>query len=116
MRLAHRSNVFTPAVMDEYTDAFSQSGAMRAGMDLYRAFHRDDADNRQWVRDKGRCAVPACGFGGAESLLADGLEGQVRELYEHVEVRLVEQAGHWVAEENPEGTVREILAFVGKHE
>jgi pimeloyl-ACP methyl ester carboxylesterase len=115
-RLAYRRNVWTPDVLDFYTDAFSQSGAMRAGMDLYRAFHADAAENKEHLKKHGKTKVPCASFSGKQSFLASIAKGQTEELYEDVEVVEVEESGHWAAEENPEDCVKKILAFVGKQE
>ncbi len=106
---------WTPDVLDFYADAFSQSGAMRAGMDLYRAFHADAIENKNHLKSHGRCKVPAAAFNGAQSFLSSIAKEQTEELYENVEVIEVEESGHWVAEESPEDCVEKILTFVGKH-
>lgn len=114
-RLAYRADVWTPPVLDFYTQAFAQPGAVRSGMDLYRTFPIDVEDNRATLQKSGKCKVPACAFSGAQSFLAGIARSQTEELYENVEVAEVEESGHWVAEENAEGCVREIVKFVGKH-
>jgi len=114
-RLSHRTDVWTSPVLSTYTDLFSQSGAMRCGMDLYRAFHADVDENKRWLAKHGKSAVPVCAFSGGQSLLAAFARRQTEELYDNVRVVEVPESGHWVAEENPEGCVREIVAFVGEH-
>ncbi|KAF2817781.1 alpha/beta-hydrolase [Mytilinidion resinicola] len=105
----------TQGAMDVYASAFEQPGAMRAGFEIYRAFERDAAENREWWELEGKCGVPALGLVGGEFLLK-GLAGEMME-EGHVEgawsVRVVEGSGHYVAEEQPEGFAREVLGFVG---
>lgn len=114
-RLAYRRNVWTPQVIDFYTDAFAQSGSMRAGLDLYRSFHADVKENKDHLKRFGKCKVPAAAFNGGQSFLASIAKEQTEELYEDVEVVEVPESGHWVAEENPGDCLKEILRFVGKH-
>lgn len=114
-RLSNRTNVWTPEVLDFYTDAFSQSGAMRCGLDLYRSFHADVKENKDWLAKHGKCKVPAAAFSGGASFLASIAKDQTEELYENVEVVEVEGCGHWAAEENPMGYAQEIVRFVEKH-
>lgn len=114
-RLSNRTDVWTPDVLEMYTDAFSQAGAMRCGMDLYRTFHADVKENKEWLAEHGKCKVPACAFSGGASFLQSIAKAQTEELYESVEVYEVAGSGHWVAEENPEDCVKGILQFVAKH-
>lgn len=39
----------------------------------------------------------------------------VREIYESVEMTVIEASGHYLAEENPEDFVREVLVCVEKY-
>ena len=114
-RLAYNPTPFTSRLLDHYTAAFSQAGAMRSGMDLYRAFHDDVTENKAHLAENGRSNVPCCAFSGAQSLLAGYAKSQTDEMYGNVQVVTVERSGHWVAEENPEGCCMAILEFVKKH-
>lgn len=94
---------------------FAQPGAMRAGFDVYRAFHQDCEDNRAILKNDGPCSVPAQTLNGDGSFLAGIAEKMVSEMYANYETATVERSGHWCAEENPEDFVAKVLAFVGKH-
>ncbi|KAI9696730.1 MAG: hypothetical protein M1836_005092 [Candelina mexicana] len=101
--------------LDQYTMSYSQPGALRCGFEIYRAFEKDKEENESWVRESGKCMVPAMVLSGDNSALKKLAAEMVREVYEDFEVGTVEDSGHWVAEENPEDFVRKVLKFVGKY-
>jgi len=102
--------------VDHYAHMFERAGAMRAGFDVYRAFHKDVEENREWVKRNGKCKVPCLALSGAESFLVTIAEKQMLELYEGTETATVAGSGHYCAEENPPDFVRQVLSWVGKHE
>ncbi|MCD9197756.1 alpha/beta fold hydrolase [Aeromicrobium wangtongii] len=100
---------------DAYATAYAQAGAMRAGFDLYRAFDQDADDIRAAVRDGGKLTIPCLGLYGTASLAhADAAEDIGRELADDVTVVGIADAGHWIAEENPEALVESLLKFDGR--
>lgn len=114
-RLAKRPEAITEADTDHYADMFSRPGALRAGFDVYRGFHQDAEDNREWVEEHGKCAVPCLTLNGDGSFLASIAEGQAKEVYENVTKREVSGSGHWIAEENPQEFVENVLDWAQKH-
>lgn len=88
---------------------------MRAGFDVYRAFHQDFEDNKRTLEKQGRSKVACCALWGGLSFMIEIAEKQAKEMYEDVELAKVEGTGHWCAEENPESFVVQVLGFVGKH-
>ncbi|KAJ9620607.1 hypothetical protein H2203_007814 [Taxawa tesnikishii (nom. ined.)] len=101
--------------LEHYATMFAQPGAMRAGFDVYRGFHKDAEENKEWLQKHGKCKVPSLSLSGASSFLQAMAEGMVNEVYENVEVATVESSGHWAAEENPADFVRKNLAFIEKY-
>jgi pimeloyl-ACP methyl ester carboxylesterase len=114
-RLTHQPAAFSAEDVDYYTKIFSQTGAMRAGFDVYRAFHQDSLDNRSWVEKNGKSKVPCMMLNGGESFLAAVAEDEGNEMFENVVTETVKGSGHWIAEENPKEFVKTILEWVGKH-
>ena len=88
---------------------------MTAGLELYRAFELDAEDNGRWKKENGKIKVPSLCLMGDSSLLQEGSETMNEDFYEAGQVARVKKAGHWLAEEQPEGFVDEILAFIQKH-
>ena len=115
-RLCVNAAAITLADVDHYAGMFEKAGAMRAGFDCYRAFHRDAEENREWLAEHGKCKVPCMSLNGEGSFLAKIAEEQNLETYESTETAKVAGAGHWCAEENPADFVRQVLGWVAKHE
>ncbi|KAF3049389.1 hypothetical protein E8E11_009295 [Didymella keratinophila] len=114
-KLAYNSDGITKEDVNIYTLAFSQPGAIRCGLEVYRSFEHDAEENRKWLKDNGKVKVPSLLMTGAESGLGELAETMAKETHEGAEVLQVEASGHWIAEENPEGFVNGVLDFVKKH-
>ncbi|KAF2678649.1 soluble epoxide hydrolase [Lentithecium fluviatile CBS 122367] len=107
------SAAISPQDLEVYTMAYSQPGAMRAALGVYRAFERDAEDNRRWLRENGKLGVPSLLMMGGEFLLVSRAEEMREEVHEGGEVVVIEGSGHYIAEENPEAFVEAVLRFVG---
>ncbi|THZ19223.1 alpha/beta-hydrolase [Aureobasidium pullulans] len=114
-RLTQHPSAISATDVDHYAELFAQPGAMRAGFDLYRAFHQDSEDNAKLVKQQGKSKVPCCALWGELSFMIEIAEEQAKDMYEEVTLAKVEGTGHWCAEENPESYVKEVLRWVGKH-
>ncbi|KAL8693925.1 MAG: hypothetical protein Q9218_001339 [Villophora microphyllina] len=111
-RLAMNPAAFTDEDLEFYAGQYSAPGAMRAGFNVYRAFEEDRFDNRVLLAEAGKVQVRAMVLSGEGSFEPLGSEEMAREVDEDVRVGKVEGSGHWIAEENPEGFVREVLGFI----
>ena len=105
-------SAFAEADFDVYVRAYSAPGAMRAGFELYRAFDRDAADNREALATNGKLTIPVLAVGGATSTSGPRMEEMMREVAANVRAVLVPRSGHFIAEENPAFLVRELVAFL----
>ncbi len=95
-----------------YLRAYEQPGAIRAGLDLYRAFEQDAADIRAALATGGKLTMPCLGLHGEASLThSGGVEEIGHEIAEVVTVEGIAGAGHWMAEENPQALVEAVLRF-----
>jgi haloacetate dehalogenase len=96
----------------EYVRAFTRPGALRAGFDDYRAAFPDDAAHDD--ADHGRrIAMPLLALWGEHSFLRsiDALEVW-REYADDVTGRMIEDCGHFLAEERPAAVLDELRAFL----
>lgn len=114
-KLLYNSAAITDADFRHYVLAYSQPGAMRAAFQVYSAFEKDAEENGEWVKREGKCKVPCMVFSGDMSRHKEAAESMASEVYENIEVAVVEASGHYLAEENPDGFVKQVLDFVGKH-
>ncbi len=111
------ARMFDPSAVDgddfdAYVSAYAAPGAMRAGFELYRAFDQDIQDNRAALARNGKLAIPVLAVHGAISNTGPRMEDMMREVANHVTTLCVEDTGHWVPEENPDGFVKGLLAFL----
>jgi pimeloyl-ACP methyl ester carboxylesterase len=114
-KLVYNTAAITPADLDHYALAFKQPGAIRAGLELYRALEDDAIENKDWTANNGKVKVPSMLMNGAKSMLAQVAQSMASEYHDGAEVLVVEDSGHYIAEENPEGFVKAVLGFVSKH-
>jgi len=98
--------------LDEYVFAYSAAGALRAGFELYRAFDRDIADNRQGLAEHGKLTMPVLAVGGQASTTGPLMAEMMREVADDVTELRVPNAAHWIAEENPTALAEGLIAFL----
>jgi pimeloyl-ACP methyl ester carboxylesterase len=111
------ARVFDPSAisdadLDVYASAYSAPGAMRAGFEVYRAFDRDAADNREALARSGKLAVPVLAVGGETSTTGPLVEEMMREVADTVVGLRVPRTAHWIPEENPDMLTRALLEFL----
>jgi pimeloyl-ACP methyl ester carboxylesterase len=101
----------TDRELDAYALAYSAPGALRAGLELYRAFDRDIQDNRQWLTDHGKLTIPVLAVGGEASTTGPLMAEMMREVAGNVAELRVPKAAHWIAEENPRALADGLIGF-----
>lgn len=100
------------ADVDIYAAAYSASGAMRAGFEVYRAFDRDAEANREALARNGKLTAPVLTVGGDISSTGSLIEETMREVAHNVTGVRIPRTGHWVAEESPDGLAHALLDFI----
>ncbi|WP_343712711.1 alpha/beta hydrolase [Inquilinus sp.] len=95
-----------------YVADYSAPGAMRAGLELFRAFERDADDNRRILSEKGKLKMPVLGLGGTASFFLPVAQKMLSEVAESVTVRPVEDSGHWITEEQPATFLQRLREFI----
>ena len=113
-KLAYNTAAISSADLDHYAEAYSQPGAMRCAFEVYRAFETDAEENVQWLTLNGRISVPAMALSGDKSSHKNEAYGMFEEVHEPGTFKLgvVLEAGHYIAEENPEGFISEVIMFI----
>lgn len=91
-----------------YAKAYGQKGAMRSGMEVFRAFDQDAKDNAAFAATK--LAIPLLVLGGEKSG-GDFLILQARLVADNVDGVLVTGSGHWLIDEAPGQVIPRIVAF-----
>jgi len=98
----------SPEHLQEYVDQIAKPGALRAGLEYYASVWRDtevNADNRQTA-----LSMPVLGVGGRHNI-GPGVGKSLEALAGSVRTEVVEDAGHWLADENPDALAAVLLDF-----
>ena len=91
-----------------YARKYAQPGAMKAGMEVFRAFDQDAMDNAEFA--KTRLPMPMLVLGGEKSG-GDFLVSQGRMVANDVEGVIVTGSGHWLIDEAPAQVIPKLVAF-----
>ena len=113
-RLGQNPAAFTNEDLDFYTNQYSSAGALEAAFTTYRMFEEDAKHNLEWKKRNGKLAVRAMIMSGEFVFMTARAQEMASEMYENVERGIIKGSGHWLAEENPEDFVRQVLAFIEK--
>jgi pimeloyl-ACP methyl ester carboxylesterase len=105
---------FTEAARQHYAQRYAMPGAMHSGFAQFAAFDQDAIDNRVFLKEGGKLAMPVYALGGEKSF-GPMMATVMREAATNVTEGIVPDAGHWIMEENPAATVGLVRAFLEKH-
>ena len=94
--------------LDEYARCLAAPGALRGGIGYFRA-HRTDAEHNR-ENAKAKLKMPVMTMGGTASFGAH-LKGQIEPLVETLHAVMLEDCGHYLAEEQPARVAEELLHF-----
>ncbi len=94
--------------LDEYARCLAAPGTLSAGINYFRAHRIDAGHNRENART--RLAMPVMTMGAAASIDAD-LAPEVKPLVERLHSVMIDECGHYLAEEQPARVVEELLRF-----
>ena len=108
-KAARPDGIETQAVA-EYVRALKREGALKASFEYYRAIDEDMAQNEE-RRKQGKIAVPVLAVGGGKNI-RDGAAKLMQTVADDVTSVVIEDAGHYPAEETPEEVLKELMAFL----
>ena len=108
----HRANCISEADKAEFLRTYKKPGAFRALLEIYRALPRDAEDNRNILLRKGKLKMPVLALGGDKSF-GRGNEciESLHRVAENVRGGIVRDCGHWIAEEQPDFLIEQLLAL-----
>jgi pimeloyl-ACP methyl ester carboxylesterase len=106
---SHRKEAIGDATIAEYARHYASPGGMTAGFNYYRAL-RTDIPYVATLRDR-RIAVPVLTIGGRYSV-GDKLHAALVEETDDLQGVIAENAGHFVAEEDPEFFCAQLERFL----
>ena len=105
---AYNQDGLEPETLDEYARCLAAPGALSGGIGYFRAHGVDAEHNRENAKTK--LAMPVMTMGGTASFGA-GLKAQVEPLVETLHHVMIDECGHYLAEEQPERVADELLRF-----
>ena len=107
----YTAGAISPEDIQEYLRTYRQPGALRAGFAYYRALSQDVAHN-QTLLARSKLTMPVLALGGGKGFGrgAETLESLKRVALD-VRGGVIEDCGHWIAEEQPEVVTRAVLDF-----
>jgi len=111
VKLSANPDAISISDVERYIADYTAPGAMRAGLELYRAFEKDADDNRRVLAEKGKLKMPVLGLGGTASFFLPVAKEMLLEVAENVTVQPIEDSGHWIAEEQPDALLRRFREF-----
>jgi len=91
-----------------YARKYAQPGAMKAGMEVFRAFDQDAKDNAEFAKTK--LGMPMLALGGEKSG-GEFLISQARLVAGDVDGVIVTGSGHWLIDEAPGQVIPRLVAF-----
>jgi pimeloyl-ACP methyl ester carboxylesterase len=104
-----------PAHVDEqtrqhYAAIYARPHAMHDAFEQFKAFPRDAVDN-QALLARGKLKMPVLAIGGVKSY-GPGLAAELRFVADDVKGVSIDNAGHWLMEEQPDVTMAAIRGFL----
>jgi pimeloyl-ACP methyl ester carboxylesterase len=94
------------AHVEAYIRAYSQPGGLRGSFAYYTEFGNDIARNRESAKDP--LTIPVLALGG---YLGTEIADEMRRVATDVRGEVIEKAGHWLPEEQPDKTAEHFAAF-----
>jgi pimeloyl-ACP methyl ester carboxylesterase len=104
---------FTESARAHYARLYALPGAMHSGFAQFAAFDQDAIDNRAFLQGGGRLKMPVLALGGEKSF-GPMMASVMRAAADDVTEGVVPASGHWIMEENPEGTAQLVLPFLAR--
>jgi pimeloyl-ACP methyl ester carboxylesterase len=106
-----------PKLIDEatrqhYAALYARPHAMHDAFEQFAAFNQDAKDNQELFAKVGKLKMPVLALGAQESF-GKGEADLLNVVASNVTGGIVPHSGHWVMEENPQGTTKLVTTFLG---
>jgi pimeloyl-ACP methyl ester carboxylesterase len=94
--------------LTEYVDQIAKPGALRAGIEYYAAVWQDLESNKESLKTK--LTMPVLAIGGRHNM-AEMAAKAMGAIAASVKGAVIEGAGHWISDENPNDLSTTLLTF-----
>ena len=103
------ANAFSEADIQEYLRTYAQPDKMHAGFEYYRTLLADGRQNRELAQTK--LTMPVLTLVGGEGVVGERLFRGAQSVAKQVQSDVIENCGHWLAEEQPDVLAQKLTAF-----
>lgn len=110
-RLLYNADGIKSGDIHNYVVSYRQTDAMRAAMEVYRAFEADAKCYNNHLKSNGKCPVPTLILDGAQSDHRFEAHNLGQQFQTNFVTDTVTDSGHYIAEENPEAFVVSLANF-----
>ena len=108
----HLPGAISEADITEYMRTYGNAETTRTGLAYYRALDADVAANARWLQND-RLGMPVLAIGGAQAFgRGEETLASLRRVATDVRGGVMQDCGHWIAEEQPERLTAELLQFL----
>jgi pimeloyl-ACP methyl ester carboxylesterase len=101
------------ATRQHYAALYARPHAMHDAFEQFAAFNQDAKDDQALLAKGGKLKMPVLALG-AEKSFGKGEADELSFVAANVTGGIVPHSGHWIMEENPEGTVKLVTDFLAK--
>jgi len=108
---AYDTTALSEDTLDEYARHLAAPGALHGGIEYFRTHTIDAVHNREYARTK--LPMPVLTIGGTASF-GRNLEGEVSPIAAKMRSVMIDECGHYLAEERPEQLTAELLGFLAE--
>ena len=110
--VSHSQDPFTEEEKDEFIRSFEVPGATNGAFHWFAAFPQDAKDDQEWQKHK--LQMPVLSIYGEYG--ATYLTEHIRLVADHVKGIAINNAGHWLVQENTSQVQSELLTFLADNE
>ena len=108
----HMPGAISDADVAEYMRTYGNAETTRTGLACYRALEADVAANARWLQGD-RLGMPVLAIGGAKAFgRGEETLASLRRVATDVRGGVMQDCGHWIAEEQPERLTAKLLNFL----
>ncbi len=108
---AYDTGALDEETLEEYARHLAAPGALHGGIEYFRTHTVDAVHNREHAKTK--LPMPVLTIGGTASFGAN-LAPEIRPLAANLRSVMIDDCGHYLAEERPERLTEELLRFLGE--
>lgn len=103
------TSAFSEADIQEYLRTYAQPDKMHAGFEYYRTLLADGKQNRELAQTK--LTIPVLTLIGSKGVMGNRLQQGIQAVAKNVQSDVIQNSGHWLAEEQPDLLVQKLIAF-----